>query len=1259
MAKTKNKQIILYLTVIFMINSAFSFYINPSKIKTKSNSYQEDDSIPKKNEIIDGLKSLSSEESIIEMNKEGNEIYTLNPYTNYTFKLNNTLNHFFKSKYDNIFYDSNSQSLPKFSGFSKINTKVYANNTYDEKIQIEIISLKMKSNIVCGRTPSRRMSGIFPMKGSQIHIIQPLNNNYFYVDSYDKTSSFYFAEYQDSMNINDIININTTYFKESLDKLIHMEKNKIYIGLFVQKFAFIKLYFYDSLPEEISIANGNKEALYLKSNQNYILNFTTNTLPYIMRLSPKIDSNLKINSSEINSINKYFYPNNNFNEIIEVSVGEKDALIEILFSMGDDKIDIINNINNSEFINTKNNITLIEYIPPNHNKKNLEIYIQSKEDFGIANYGGLSKNNYFYYPKNSNEKYTTYTIRLNNPLKDIKLDTNEKYFISLIFTKTKPEQAIKISLTNYKNIIETLYEPIEKSYMDNIISNLTDILQNFVFLDIIKNPPEPEGHKGYVHPPFHLIEALNNINRTERKFYDFYQEIRKDLGAPRNLQLRIYGLSSTKKVQLNYMTACLPFSLYVDKDTNDNNKAKIYIKYFEECASFFEEKIRIYTKDKSDKKIALEKINDLNPFDYIQNWGRIYQGLKSPHGHFTLMKTIIHAFYIRLLPYSPEDLSMKFKFEGVNEELNLDYYIYIPDTSQMFLEDDFDDFFETQIALYKNKIMEPNIFYFLNKYKKQKGLLSEEKNKIKEINWEIKSEEEDGIKCRFDEVNKMNVLLQESFNLDLNKNLEVIYKCAEKFHQNKNPILVIENLIQGGVGELSLSLRQLLQVKIKNRSYLAFKPIEPARALYNTYYSSETCSTFKSADDFMNGKDIDYSTANEKIIHKKTKVYDQITKERRVYLEEKRKNLLKLNVKKPTDIIIFLDAYSYGAGSIFAKAIQNEGAAITVGFNGNPYLSKDLFDSSQSPGPVMDFASSKINANLKSLGFIIRSIAIGESYEDDYVKEKAVSREYKLDAVDERVDIYESYTDNKYDIFIEKAKDIFKKYNNDGKCNPNNTKLVFDNDTNCFTFQDDKFAHGGYKCGQDGKWSSVCQKYYCDLGYYYNIYKGNCLRDYCTNEPKEINIILNDTYEKTIILNTENNDEYIFTINSTNFSYSFETNQTGFIYFDKNTLCPASFIVKKDEPNHKNKIYVNYYKNITEEEISIIIKSSEISNSKSKEEKGGIEGWAIALIIIGGLIVVGIIIFIFIKIRNSKGKEDSEKIGKLVGEEIDEMKELQ
>ena len=221
--------------------------------------------------------------------------------------------------------------------------------------------------------------------------------------------------------------------------------------------------------------------------------------------------------------------------------------------------------------------------------------------------------------------------------------------------------------------------------------------------------------------------------------------------------------------------------------------------------------------------------------------------------------------------------------------------------------------------------------------------------------------------------------------------------------------------------------------------------------------------------DFFAGKDIDYSTENETIIHKKTKVYDQASKSRRIDLEKKRKNLLQLKTKKPTDIIIFIDPYAYGAGSIFVKAVQNEGAAITVGFNGNPNLSDDIFDSSQSPGPIANFANNPTTKNLNTLGFTIRSIAIGESYEDDYVKEKAVSREYKLDAVDERVDIYEPYTDDKYDIFLDQAKEIFEKYNNEGRCNPNNTKLVMDNDTECNNFPGDKFAHGGYRCGLDGK----------------------------------------------------------------------------------------------------------------------------------------------------------------------------------------------
>ena len=968
---------------------------------------------------------------------------------------------------------------------------------------------------------------------------------------------------------------------------------------------------------------------------------------------------MKINNSDIALTDKYFYPSD-YKVSIKVSTEDKDALIEILYTFDDDKIDIINNTNNYEYISKTKNVTLIEYIPHSHdNKTNLEIYIRSNEDFTFGAYGGISKDNYFYYSKNYNldnnfnEKY--YFIRINDPLKDIELEPEEKYYISLVFVRTNPEQEIKISLTNYENIIETLYEPIDEIYIDNVISNLTYILTNYIFLDIIKNPPAPEGHPNYVHRAIDLNKTLNNINRTDRKFYDFYREIREDLGVPRNLQLRIYGLYSTKKTRISYMTACLPFSFYVDKDSN--NETKIYIKYFEECAPFFNEEIINFVQDKANNNISLKEINGKDPFDYIQEWGRIYQGLKSPHGHFTLMKTIIHAFYIRLLPYNPDELKMKLEFEG-NKTLNLDYYIYMPDTAQMFIEDNFESFFESEVKSYQNKIMEPNIFELIKKYKKQNGLLKEENKEIKKIEWDYQSVEEDGIRCRVDNINKINVLVQESFNIDLDTNVEVAYKCTKLFHQNNYRIVVIENLIQGGMGELGLALRQLLQVKIKNRSYLAFKPIPSVGPYYSTFYDSETCSTFKSEEDFFNGKDIDYSTETEKIIHKKTKVYDQAPKSRRTQLEKFRKEFLKLNTKKPTDIIIFVDPYAYGAGSIFTKAIQNEGAAITVGFNGNPNLEKDIFDSSQSPGPIMNFANTATNKNLNSLGFTIRSIATGESYEDDYVKEKAVSREYKLDAVDERVDIYESYTDDKYDIFIKKAEEIFSKYNEQGKCNPNNTKLILDNDTNCAQFDDDTLAHGGYKCGSDGYWSSTCQKYYCELGYYYNVYRGKCMRDYCTNEPKEINITLNGSYEKTIILNSENNDEYIFILDNNDYSYSFETNLSGFIYYNNETLCPTSFVVKKDEPIHNNKIYVNYYKNITKQEIIINIKSTnnKVSDEPDNHLEEGLPTWAIILIVIGSLLIIAIIILLILKLKARK--LDSDNVDKLFESKTDEMVEL-
>ena len=82
---------------------------------------------------------------------------------------------------------------------------------------------------------------------------------------------------------------------------------------------------------------------------------------------------------------------------------------------------------------------------------------------------------------------------------------------------------------NYYEISE-LFDKLEKVKITEkdskeLISNLTQILERYVFLDILKNPPQPDGKANY-HDPVDLIKELNEINTDERPLYDFYRELK-------------------------------------------------------------------------------------------------------------------------------------------------------------------------------------------------------------------------------------------------------------------------------------------------------------------------------------------------------------------------------------------------------------------------------------------------------------------------------------------------------------------------------------------------------------------------------------------------------------------------------------------------------------------------------------------------------------------------------------------------------------
>ena len=80
---------------------------------------------------------------------------------------------------------------------------------------------------------------------------------------------------------------------------------------------------------------------------------------------------------------------------------------------------------------------------------------------------------------------------------------------------------------------------------------------------------------------------------------------------------------------------------------------------------------------------------------------------------------------------------------------------------------------------------------------------------------------------------------------------------------------------------------------------------------------------------------------------------------------------------------------------------------------------------------------------------------------------------------------------------MEEAHYIFEKYKT--QCNPKNKKLLFNTDECIF---DNSIIHGGYECGDDGKWSKICVPSYCDDGYVYDIKKNKCIEEICLLRAK-------------------------------------------------------------------------------------------------------------------------------------------------------------
>ena len=384
------------------------------------------------------------------------------------------------------------------------------------------------------------------------------------------------------------------------------------------------------------------------------------------------------------------------------------------------------------------------------------------------------------------------------------------------------------------------------------------------------------------------------------------------------------------------------------------------------------------------------------------------------------------------------------------------------------------------------------------KYIKKNNLKSFSENNI--IKWDY--EYEDIFKCRVDKKNEINVYYIHSF---MGKNRDSFYdkieKCTKLFDKNKYPITLISDFNGGGDALISLLLIEAISPLITVKFYLSIRKTDEIEKLNKEYkgvvYNEKTCENIFLEDLFNQGKKIDYGNGISESISHPFNVYN---KTYRKYLETIKSKIR--NKRKPTDILIIADGFSYSATSVFLKYLQYYGGGITVGYFGHPGKKNIPFDSSLSPSPLIQNQSLYImNKEYKKLWdnykFNMQFAYMQSFYNPNNVN---IPLEYVLTPVDESKPFYEFYSNKNYQDFIKIAKDIHEKYKK--QCNPKNKKLVKVS-RECDKYFNNNYTHGGYECGDDGKWSNKCVASYCNLGYMFDYLEEKCVKDNCSDFKEE------------------------------------------------------------------------------------------------------------------------------------------------------------
>ena len=650
--------------------------------------------------------------------------------------------------------------------------------------------------------------------------------------------------------------------------------------------------------------------------------------------------------------------------------------------------------------------------------------------------------------------------------------------------------------SNNKKVYELseFFEIIKKTEISEedskkLISKLEQILERYVYLDILKNPPQPSENYFNV---VDIIKELNEVNTDKRPLYEFYRDVKIIIDKCQDLHLNLNVKKEFESnIYLEYSIFIFPVMFLIKNNQVISYPISILESYFDP---------NLIDKVYSVTGWPIISINDLDPIDYIQTFNGNFRKLKSPQAQFVFNQNSIFVLPVISFPFEINYLSNIKIVYSSGTTINVNYKVLCGNDNNILLN--YFDIPDKKNPNFSFQLLKPKINLFE----------SFNENSVNDLKWNL-SLENGKIKCRVDNVNKVNVIFQKTFDpSNLEEAMIFIDNCFSLFDNNAYPIVIIEEQNGGGYVSLADYLISYINLNKTSPIYSSFRYNENVKSIASSYVGQDikTCKA-KYADWFFDLQFIedDYGIDQngDKIKHKRTQIFDKssVDKAKLYDLRENTKN-----IRKPNEIIIFTDGFSFSATSIFIKETQIQGGAIIVGYSGNPKL--DSFDSSQSPSPILSTDTLKgkdtLSDEIMSLGFSFNYPLMEIFTKLDNENEKNIPLEYQINEIDERVNIFNGYDDSLYQTFIDNALLIFKKYQT--KCNPKNKNLLFLSDECTFT---QNYVHGGYECNADGTWSKTCVPSYCDNGYTFDNIKKECIKDVCLARAKTTGIY----YRLTVI----------------------------------------------------------------------------------------------------------------------------------------------